>query len=160
MGLVQVVSDPSAKSGTLTVLGHYLEREGDPAAALDSYEQALRIFREVGEEHHALESLAGMASASLSLGDLERAQVHVEEVLAHLEKGGTLPTWSRPVWIHLICYQVLVAANDPRAGDVLRKAYDLLMEYADRISDEAMHRSFLENVPWHREIVELVEKSE
>ena len=29
------------------------------------------------------------------------------------------------------------------------------MEYADRIGDEAMRRSFLESVPWHREIVEL-----
>ena len=49
-----------------------------------------------------------------------------------------------------------MAAGDPRAGGFLQQTYDLLIEYADRIGDEEMHRSFLENVPWHREIVELV----
>ena len=48
-----------------------------------------------------------------------------------------------------------MAAGDPRAGGFLQQTYDLLMEQADRIGDEAMRRSFLENVPWHREIAAL-----
>jgi hypothetical protein len=48
-----------------------------------------------------------------------------------------------------------MAAGDPRAGGFLQQTYDLLMEYADRIGDGEIRRSFLENVPWHREIVAL-----
>jgi hypothetical protein len=48
---------------------------------------------------------------------------------------------------------VLHAANDPRARDVLERAHAKLQEQATKITDEAMRRSFLENVPYHREIV-------
>jgi hypothetical protein len=48
-----------------------------------------------------------------------------------------------------------MAAGDPRAADFLQQTYDLLMEYADRVGDEEMRCSFLENVSWHREIVAL-----
>jgi hypothetical protein len=44
--------------------------------------------------------------------------------------------------------------HDPRAQDILRAAYHLLQEWAARISDEEMRRSFLENVAAHREIIE------
>jgi hypothetical protein len=48
--------------------------------------------------------------------------------------------------------------GDPRAGGFLQQTYDSLMAYADRIGDEGMRRSFLENVPWHREVVALAER--
>jgi adenylate cyclase len=55
--------------------------------------------------------------------------------------------------VDLTCYQVLHAANDPRADAVLERAHAQLQEQATKITDEAMRRSFLENVPYHREIV-------
>ena len=97
--------------------------------------------------------MAGLADAALAQGDLSRAQAHAAEILTHLQAGLALPSWGRPFWIRLTCYRVLKAAGDPCAGDILHQTYDLLMEYADGIGDETMRNSFLENVPWHREIV-------
>jgi len=49
--------------------------------------------------------------------------------------------------------QALHAANDSRAYIVLDRAHARLQERASRITDAAMRRSFLEHVPYHREIV-------
>lgn len=59
-----------------------------------------------------------------------------------------------PFLAHLICYNVLRADEDPRAGEILDVAYHLLQERANKIDDLELRRSFLENVPYHREIVE------
>jgi hypothetical protein len=58
----------------------------------------------------------------------------------------------------MTCYQVLVAAEDPRAQEVLEAGYNLLMDRAARIEDPTTRRSFLENVPANREIVETWER--
>jgi len=53
----------------------------------------------------------------------------------------------------MACYRVLQASGDPRAGKVLSATYALLQERADMIDDQELQRSYLENVPHHREIV-------
>ncbi len=127
----------------------------EPRKAADYYDQSLRLFREMDAPQYAMRSLAGLADAALDQGDLAQAQAHVSEILAHLDEGGTLSVYSMPLRIYLSCYRALQAADDPRASDLLEKANGMLMEQADRIGDEAMRRSFLENVAWNREIVEL-----
>ncbi|MCI0478606.1 MAG: hypothetical protein L0Y55_20385, partial [Anaerolineales bacterium] len=57
-----------------------------------------------------------------------------------------------PFRIYLTCYRVLRANQDARADTILRTAQNLLQERAARISDETARRSFLENVPHHREL--------
>ena len=54
-----------------------------------------------------------------------------------------------------VCTQVLAATGDPRAGEILARAHSELQEWATRCPDEKTRRSFLENVPWNREIVRL-----
>ena len=51
-----------------------------------------------------------------------------------------------------IGYRVLDANHDPHAASVLQTAHQLLMDYADHITDETLRRSFLENVATHREL--------
>ena len=70
-----------------------------------------------------------------------------------LDGGGHLLGNLRPFWTYLTCYQVLVAAGDPRAAEILDRAHTELQKWAARCPDEATRRSFLENVPWNREIV-------
>jgi hypothetical protein len=59
-----------------------------------------------------------------------------------------------PSLLFLTSYHVLRAADDQRAAAVLEAGYKLLQERAVKISDREMRRSFLENVPSHREIIE------
>ena len=48
---------------------------------------------------------------------------------------------------------VLARAGDSRAPELLVRVYDELQARAATITDAALRRSFLENVPLHREIV-------
>ncbi len=58
-----------------------------------------------------------------------------------------------PSEIYLTCIRVLEACGErKRALALLSEAHALLMQRADKISDEALRRSFLENVPAHREL--------
>jgi hypothetical protein len=62
-----------------------------------------------------------------------------------------------PFRVYLTCYRVLQAGHDPRAGEVLETAHRLLHERAAKIEDERLRRSFLEQVPAHREITQLTQ---
>jgi hypothetical protein len=52
-------------------------------------------------------------------------------------------------------YEDKSGSRRPSRHRVHQQTCALLMEYADRIGDEEMRNSFLENVPWHRKIVAL-----
>ncbi len=137
----------------LTALGDLNLELGAPAAARGYYEQALSVFQQ--REMHAqliFPAQAGLAWAALMLGEKAEAQAHLAEILAYLEGGGVLRgTWD-PFRIYLVCYRVLRANGDPRAASILATGHRLLQEQAGRIPDEALRRSFLENVAENREL--------
>jgi tetratricopeptide (TPR) repeat protein len=133
------------------VLGMLFREQGNPAASHACYAEAYRLLRRPGRAEFT-ESLAGLATAELALGQLEAAHAHAAEIVAYLGGGGYLFADQKPFWTYLTCYRVLVAAGDPRAAEILGRAYSQLQEWAARCPDEATRRSLLENVPWHREI--------
>jgi hypothetical protein len=94
-----------------------------------------------------------LARVCLIQGNPSEAQALVEEILAHLESH-TLEGTEEPIRVYLTCYRVLTANQDPRARGVLNRAYNLLQERAAKIGDEEKRRSYLENVPAHREILQ------
>ena len=57
-------------------------------------------------------------------------------------------------------YRVLQVNGDPRAERILKTAHDLLQELAAMIPEGKTRQSFLENVPWHREIITAWEQRE
>jgi predicted ATPase len=148
-----------AEASALDGLGWLHLDLGDHAAAQGCLERALHLFRKLGAPAHAMVTLAGLASTTRKLGKPGQAEAQVDEILDYLDAGGTLSGDGRPFWVYLTCYQVLDAAADPRAPSVLAEAYAMLQEWAARMPDEEMQRSFLENVPWHREIVELAREA-
>ena len=137
----------------LTALGDLNLELGAPAAARGYYEQALSVFQQ--REMHAqliFPAQAGLAWAALMLGEMAEAQARLADILAYLEGGGVLRgTWA-PFRIYLVCYRVLRANDDPRAASILAAGHRLLQEQAGRIPDEALRRSFLENVAENREL--------
>jgi tetratricopeptide (TPR) repeat protein len=138
-------------------LGYALMGLGRLAEAADAYWQALTLRREMGQPNLAMEPLAGLARVALAQGDLPQARRHVAEILDYLETG-SLGGTDEPFQVYLACYRVLCAAReDSLAQAILNKTYQLLQEWATRISDEGLRRSFLENVAAHREIVEAIQ---
>jgi hypothetical protein len=96
---------------------------------------------------------------SLARDDLAQAQTYVEEILSRL-KDSALRESKQALYAYRDCYHVLRALADPRADSLLQRAHELLQAQAARISDEEMRRSFLEEVPAHREIVREFEASQ
>jgi predicted ATPase/DNA-binding SARP family transcriptional activator/class 3 adenylate cyclase len=137
----------------LTFLGHALTELDGLFEAADAYRQALDIRWEVGEAPPVPEPLAGLACVDLARGDHPQALIHVQEILAYLEAYPKLEGTIDPIRVYLTCYRVLRANADPRAAEVLEKGHYLLQEIASKIDDEALRRSYLENVPANRAIV-------
>ncbi|MBN1484877.1 MAG: tetratricopeptide repeat protein [Chloroflexia bacterium] len=150
--MIQELGDPFIEAYVLNRLALALAGLGRLQQAEKAYQQALVIRRSLQQLHLGLESQAGLAGLALAQGEPERAQSLIEEVLSHLEEH-TLLGVDEPFGTDLTCYHVLQANGDPRAQGILQSAYQKLQAWADRIPDEPARRSFLENVPTHREIV-------
>ncbi len=151
------VGNRRSESMTLLNLGEAAAELGQLEAARDHARQAVRLAETLMMPSVLLECRAGLARAHKALAEWEAARDQVETILAHLDAGKTLSgTWSI-VRIFLTCYQVLQETDDPRAARILESGHALLQERAAKIPEENLRRSFLENVPWHREIVRLWE---
>ena len=143
----------------LPVLGHAQRRQGNLAAASDSYRAAVQMWEQhaLAAPEFALDSLAGLALISWEQSQVEEARRQVNEILDTLARV----SWDQemiaePVVICLACYDVLVATGDPRADMVLQQAWRFVRERADRISDPALHDRFLDGTAVHRQIMALI----
>lgn len=97
--------------------------------------------------------MSGLADVALTQGRPAEALAHAEEVLSYLDAHSAVDATGELFREYLTCYRVLRAVEGPRAGEVLSRAYGVLREWADRIEDPDLRRSFLENVAVNREIV-------
>jgi tetratricopeptide (TPR) repeat protein len=156
--ITQETGNRSRQATMWMKLGHALLGLEQPEEATEAYRESLALRRELDQPNLATEPLAGLARVALAQGDLARAQACVEEILSHLETG-TLHGTISPFEVYLTCYRVLKASQDPRAQEILNTAHDRLQEWAARITDEGLRRSFLERVAAHREIVREYEGS-
>lgn len=141
-----------SQANALVILGSVqvsLNRLEDAAAA---FAQALAFYTELGQAHAAVDARAGLAHVALAQDQLGLALTQVEAVLTVLADR-PLGDLSEPFLAYLTCYRVLKANGDPRAAAVLQTAQRLLHEYADTITDDALRKSFLENVVVHRELL-------
>ena len=131
---------------------HFGLKEWSTAAEI--YQQAQQNSQRTGQKHFVAESLAGLAEVALAQGKLCEAQTHVETILTLLTRIDFDKT-SDPLRIYLACYHVLNETGDMRADDVLNEGWQYLQTSAEQIGDQEMKRSFLENIPSHREIAQL-----
>jgi predicted ATPase len=128
---------------------------GRRAEARQAYTPARAVASEIGSpwQHDAS---AGLARAALAAGDDGAAQAAMEALqplLDHVAAGGTLEGTESRCLVELTCHQALARAGDPRADEWLVRAHGALMAQAEAITDAALRQGFLQNIPWHREIV-------
>ncbi|MBN1485592.1 MAG: tetratricopeptide repeat protein [Chloroflexia bacterium] len=131
-------------------IGHALSGVGELEEAEAAYKKALEILRPLGRRGGLLAPLAGLARLALQRGE----PAPVEEMLEILDQHG-LAGVDQPMRIYLTCYQALRAGGDPRAAEILARAQAILQERAAAIEDPALRHSYLEEVDFHREILEL-----
>ncbi len=152
LAIAQETGDRNTQGYALTFAGHALAAAGRLDEAADVYQQALDLRYATEQEKLALIPLAGLAAIDLARGQLDAALERVETILASPHTTQLAPT-DEPLRVQLVCYRVLRARGDPRAAEVLAAAQGMLQSSAVRIKDQTMHRSFLENVRVHRDLL-------
>jgi len=108
-----------------------------------------------------MEARAELARIILTLGNARLALAYVEQILDFLRENPALslpgyPAFSaarEPMLVYLTCYRVLRAAADPRAPKILHVAYTMIQERAAKIENADLRQAYLEDVPYHREII-------
>lgn len=150
--LAQETGNRYREAEALTTLGHALVGRGQLTTARENYSQALAIWQEIDLPHRAMEARAGLARCCLMQGDVAEALAQVEAMLLRITTHPLLTGADEPLRVYLICYQVLRAARDARAPDILQAAGKLLDTRAVGITNPQLKYSFLEGVPAHREI--------
>jgi predicted ATPase/DNA-binding SARP family transcriptional activator len=140
------------------ILGHVRASMKQVAAAV-AYQQAVDLYRKLGNALLAVEAQAGLAQVALAQGDRAEAQRHVETILPILA-GHPRPGFNSPFFIWLTCYHVLTANQDSRAHGLLQTAHVLLQQDAASIQDTALRRLFLEDVATHRALQQAWEEEQ
>ena len=151
LALAEELEDSLSQGFALTNIGHALLGLGQPDGATEAYQRAVEIRREAGHPNLAIESLAGLADVCMAQESPAGAWLYVEQILGHL-KTYTLDGTIEPFRVYWTCYRMLRDHRDARAEELLTRAYTLLQEQADSITDSALRQSFLDNVAPHRDI--------
>ncbi len=147
-------------SGIFLILGRALAGLIQLDEAVDAYQLAIHHAEELAQYDPILEAQAGLARIAQVKGRLDHAQSQVEAILTQMDDDRILNQLEpeATLRVYLDCYLVLKANQNPRAGQVIDKAHASLQEQAAKIPDEITRQMFLENIPWHREIVEYYQK--
>jgi tetratricopeptide (TPR) repeat protein len=160
LDLARAQDDKNLISVFLSYLSTVSLAAGRMDQAIEQATTALAMRRELGLELLAADDLALLATAhQRSLPpQVGQALDHARQCLSILdESGGEGPEF--PARDYYLCYQVLVANEQTAAARAaLSSAYRLVEARAVKIDDPAQRQSYLENVPFNRQILHEMEK--
>jgi tetratricopeptide (TPR) repeat protein len=148
------IQHPLMQSSAQLHLGHAHAGLRQWERAAEHYAAARQRFEDLGQEAMATEAVAGLAQVARGEDPLSQALALVEAILPRVE-AGQLAGACQPMRVYLTCYEVLQAADDPRAAAVLARACAELDAQAERLSDPAARRLFREAIPANRAIAAL-----
>ena len=151
LDIAVAVQNPESQARTLWCSGRAELARGRHAAAATAFERAHALAR-ADDSVNQHDAAAGIAQVALARGDVAAALHALAGVLAHIEGGDTLDGTDGPRLIQLTCHQVLAAAGDARASQMLLSAHAELQAGAASISQPGLRLSFLANIPEHRDI--------
>jgi predicted ATPase/DNA-binding SARP family transcriptional activator len=154
LALAQAAAAQREQAFAWLFLGHNLLVQQRLEEARVAYEAAHQAWQTIGDRLRTLTAGAGLARVALAKKDTAAALENISAILAHLQSG-TLDGADDPVWIYLSAYEALQAVSDRRAAAILDSAQRFLLARADRIEDAERRRTFLENVPSHRALLDL-----
>ncbi len=146
LALGKEMGDPYITSTTLVALSNISLEDEDYDQAQGYIEDANAVITEAGMSWFEVYLFLSRAHLAHVQGRLADAQAEVERLLPVLcnPEAGIEFSW--------ICYEILQAAGDPRAAEILKTAYEVLIKRADMIQDEVLRSSFLA-IHEHQEII-------
>jgi predicted ATPase/class 3 adenylate cyclase len=153
MRLARQMGNKSAEADAWYGAGVAYLQQRDLIEALDALEHAHVLHEELEQHDGLIADLCAMSRVHLAAGRTVDAVECSTRAIALLE-GQSHQTENAPQ-IYYQHYRALLAGEVlvEHAPEHLDRAYDLLMQQADRINGASSRRSFLEDVAIHREIV-------
>lgn len=152
LDLHKTLQYPRGKAFVQSHLGLLLADLEEPEQAAVYLYDALALRSEPALRGVAVDTEAALAWLDLAQGDLGFAVERAHEVAAWLAENGTTGV-ELPLRVYWQCYTIFNMAGEAEAATaVLQQAYSLLQTYAERIKNEALRDSYLNNVPYHRQI--------
>jgi len=119
------------------------------AQAAANFHEAVAIFRSIGKLIVAYEAEIGLAELARRRGDITAARKQIVPILPHLPTVAA-EGWDEPIRAYVVCTQILRAAHDPAAEQILDQGAHLLGCLAQNITDPTHRQNFLTAVPAHR----------
>jgi len=154
--IAQKIGNKHFQNTAITHRAHVELKQGKLEEAKEDYQSCLRINVEMGDLPGQLEALAGLANLAQIVGELDHALVYVEQIWEKFDPSQVRVPESRSS-ILLTCFLIFEKAGDKRSKLALQRAYELIMQQADKFEDENFRHSFLENVFSNRQVCALVE---
>ena len=155
--LAQQMGSKRLEGYAYQTLGKTLMVAGKLDDATEQFWQATAIWHEMDQTVLKLEAETSLAEAALLAGDVTEAMGFAETAVSHLLNSQSLDGAASPFQIYLTCYNVLNAAQDARATELLTQAHQAMQERAAAIVDEEARNMFLNNVAAHRQLSEAFE---
>ncbi|MBK9710398.1 MAG: AAA family ATPase [Kouleothrix sp.] len=160
------VDDASLRAGGLWELGRLAELSADDASATSYLQEAYQIYTELGMVARVMETTALLARSALGQGRPAEAREAAMQVWRYLQEHGSaamdeaVPTY---LTIAEVCEALASSTGALADGATVRTivaaGHALVMARAERISDPLWRRSFLENVPSNRAVVDRWQRS-
>jgi predicted ATPase/class 3 adenylate cyclase len=151
---LEALGDTFGRASGQSYLGLVLEQSGDVAAAAAAFAEAHGSFDTIGVPGCAADALAGLTRCRMMDGDLPAARASAEALWSHLVACG-MGGMEFPLLGYETCVRAFELAGEPElASAVANAGYAALTDQAGKISDPAWRRSFLEDIPEHRALVE------
>ena len=149
---LEEANDRPSLGYVLTGIGRVLLEAGRPAEAIPTLREALALRQELAQPHLLPETQLYLAEALSGQGQMGEALALLEAALPRVLAGGleTNEDTQRGLWA---AYQVLSAAGDARAPDVLAQLRREIDTATERLPADARQR-YCELQPWRREALQ------
>ncbi len=144
------INQPYIMGLTQNNLGYIHLEMGNPEKAKEAFDKGRSLRIKMNIESFEMMDVSGLARAELESGNTDEALALSGLAIETLAKYDTVEDLQRAFFNHAL---ILDKAGNPREAEkYLEKARKIVHERADKIEDADLKKTFLEQVPLHREI--------
>jgi tetratricopeptide (TPR) repeat protein len=150
--------DARGKNWLYSEMGLVLLAMGDAPAAARSFDEALHCSRQIDATAYFCDAPAGLAACALAQGKLDEARQYAHEVWDYIKENGYMRLNSPGGVFRILADTFDALGETEELQAVLASAHQALLELAEKIDMPEWRKSFLENIPENRALMEMWER--
>jgi class 3 adenylate cyclase/predicted ATPase len=155
---INQTQDARAMSNFLVALGLTLLKMGDGAAAERRFKEALELSSSKSLQSSICETKVALAAAAVMQGELDKARQYANQAWDYLKEHPWQAIQNSGQTYADLAEAFDALGDSERRDAVVERAHQGLMKDAEGIDLPEWRRSFLQNVPYHRTLMEMWER--